>query len=70
MVDDPQLLANDGILELDGGGLPMRSVNGPISFSGVPAPEGAGVPALGEHTDQVLEALAGGGWPVRVRGER
>ena len=42
VVEDPQLIANDGFLELDGGGggAAVRSVNGPISFSDVPLPRG------------------------------
>ena len=60
VVVDPQLIANDGFVELDSGiaGRPLRSVNGPISFSGVAPPSGARVPALGEHTDEVLAELA------------
>ena len=62
VVDDPQLIANDGFVELDGGGpgRSMRSVNGPITFSGVAAPSGSRVPALGEHNDEVLNEIAGG----------
>jgi crotonobetainyl-CoA:carnitine CoA-transferase CaiB-like acyl-CoA transferase len=52
VVADPQLLANDGFVELDG----LRSVNGPVSF-GTPEsrpPRSATVPHLGQHTDEVL----------------
>ena len=37
VVEDPQLLANDGLVEIDGGaaGSVQRSVNGPVSFSDV-----------------------------------
>jgi crotonobetainyl-CoA:carnitine CoA-transferase CaiB-like acyl-CoA transferase len=56
VVADPQVLANDGVVELAGGAL--RSVNGPASFTGVPAPDGAHVPAVGEHTDEVLAELS------------
>ena len=54
VVQDPQLLANDGFVELDGGAgsAPMRSVNGPVTFSGVPSPSPSAVPALGEHTER------------------
>jgi crotonobetainyl-CoA:carnitine CoA-transferase CaiB-like acyl-CoA transferase len=55
VVDDPQLIANDGFVGLGAGG--VRSVNGPVTFSGVPAPDGVHVPALGEHTDEVLAEL-------------
>lgn len=54
VVDDPQLAANEGFVEVDGGAL--RSVNGPVSFSGV-APPAHRVPHLGEHTDEVLAEL-------------
>jgi crotonobetainyl-CoA:carnitine CoA-transferase CaiB-like acyl-CoA transferase len=55
VVDDPQLVANEGFVELAGGA--MRTVNGPVSFSDAPAADGAAVPALGEHTDEVLAEL-------------
>ncbi|HUA94827.1 MAG TPA: CoA transferase [Acidimicrobiales bacterium] len=51
VVEDPQLVGNDGFVEVDGGAL--RSVNGPVSFSDV-APPAARVPHLGEHTEEVL----------------
>ena len=36
VVEDPQLLANDGFVEVDGGARARaRSVNGPVTFSGV-----------------------------------
>ena len=55
VVEDPQLLANDGFVEVEGGA--VRSVNGPVTFSGV-APRGAvGVPELGEDSDDVLAEL-------------
>ena len=49
VVDDPQLLANDGIAEIEGTGTSkaQRSVNGPISFSDVAARRYAPVPRLG-----------------------
>jgi crotonobetainyl-CoA:carnitine CoA-transferase CaiB-like acyl-CoA transferase len=58
VVDDPQLIANDGFVDLDAGSATMRSVNGPVTFSGVAAPSGARVPGLGEHNDEVLAELA------------
>jgi crotonobetainyl-CoA:carnitine CoA-transferase CaiB-like acyl-CoA transferase len=58
VVVDPQLLANDGFVPVEGGAL--RSVNGPVSFSDVtPDPE-IGVPLLGEHTAEVIKELADG----------
>jgi crotonobetainyl-CoA:carnitine CoA-transferase CaiB-like acyl-CoA transferase len=56
VVQDRQLAANDGFVEVDDGAL--RLVNGPITFSDVPAPQDTRVPALGEHTDEVLAELA------------
>ncbi len=56
VVQDPQLAANDGFVDLEGGAL--RSVNGPVTFSGVPATQEPHVPGLGEHTDEVLAELA------------
>ena len=38
VVADPQLAANDGFVDLEGGAL--RSVNGPVTFSGLPATQG------------------------------
>jgi crotonobetainyl-CoA:carnitine CoA-transferase CaiB-like acyl-CoA transferase len=56
VVEDPQLLANDGIVEVEGGAL--RSVNGPVTFSGTARNLAATVPPLGDHTDEVLKELA------------
>jgi crotonobetainyl-CoA:carnitine CoA-transferase CaiB-like acyl-CoA transferase len=55
VVVDEQYLVNGGIVEVDGGAL--RSVNGPVNFTGVDPPNGAHVPGLGEHTDEVLKEL-------------
>lgn len=54
VVEDPQLLANDGFVDLDGGSL--RSVNGPVSFgdAATRVTPTSTVPHLGEHTDEVL----------------
>ena len=67
VVDDPQLLANDGFVELDGGssGATQRSVNGPVSFSDVAGQRMAPVPHLGQHTDEVLAELADGAGRAR-----
>jgi crotonobetainyl-CoA:carnitine CoA-transferase CaiB-like acyl-CoA transferase len=60
VVADPQLLANEGIVEIDGGdtGTVQRSVNGPVSFSDVGGRRYAPVPLLGQHTAEVLAELA------------
>jgi crotonobetainyl-CoA:carnitine CoA-transferase CaiB-like acyl-CoA transferase len=60
VVVDPQLLANDGIVEIDGGraGAVQRSVNGPVSFSDLPQQRRDPVPALGQHTEEILRELS------------
>jgi len=60
VLEDPQLLANDGIVELGdvGGGPKQRSVNGPVSFSDARIRPSTPAPQLGEHTDAVLAELA------------
>jgi crotonobetainyl-CoA:carnitine CoA-transferase CaiB-like acyl-CoA transferase len=50
VVADPQLLANDGFVDVDGGAI--RTVNSPFSFSDA-SPRPGWVPKLGEHTDEV-----------------
>jgi crotonobetainyl-CoA:carnitine CoA-transferase CaiB-like acyl-CoA transferase len=59
-LEDPQLLANDGIVELrdDAGGPTQRSVNGPVSFSDARIRPSAPAPQLGEHTAAVLAELS------------
>ncbi len=58
VVVDPQLLANGGVVEVEGGA--MRSVNGPVTFSGVVADPAIAIPKLGDHTAEVLEELSRG----------
>jgi crotonobetainyl-CoA:carnitine CoA-transferase CaiB-like acyl-CoA transferase len=60
VLEDPQLVANDGFLALppDPDGRVRRSVNGPVSFSDLPVDQAAPAPLLGEHTDEVLAELA------------
>jgi crotonobetainyl-CoA:carnitine CoA-transferase CaiB-like acyl-CoA transferase len=61
VVEDPQLIANDGFVDIPGpsgsDAAAMRSVNGPVSFSDVPPRPSGPVPGLGEHTDEVLGEL-------------
>ncbi len=59
VVEDPQLVANDGFVEIDGGAVGgQRSVNGPVTFSGTTRGRVASVPGLGQHTEEVLRELA------------
>ncbi len=57
---DPQLLANDGVVELgdEADGTRQRSINGPVSFSDVRVRPSTPAPKLGEHTDAVLAEVA------------
>jgi crotonobetainyl-CoA:carnitine CoA-transferase CaiB-like acyl-CoA transferase len=58
VVEDPQLRANGGFVEIDGGAAGgQRSVNGPVSFSDAPRSRVAAAPGLGQHTDEVLGEL-------------
>jgi crotonobetainyl-CoA:carnitine CoA-transferase CaiB-like acyl-CoA transferase len=59
VLEDPQLAATDGFLELakQADGTVGRSVNGPVSFSDLPVGPAAPAPRLGEHTDAVLGEL-------------
>jgi crotonobetainyl-CoA:carnitine CoA-transferase CaiB-like acyl-CoA transferase len=58
VVGDPQLRANGGFVEIDGGASGAQtSVNGPVSFSDAPRSRMAPVPGLGQHTDEVLAEL-------------
>jgi len=62
VVVDEQVLANDGIGEFDlepGAQATQRSVRGPVNFGAVPAANFRPVPALGEHTDEILADLDG-----------
>jgi crotonobetainyl-CoA:carnitine CoA-transferase CaiB-like acyl-CoA transferase len=65
VLEDPQLLANDGIVELrsEADGASQRSINGPVSFSDAPIRPHTPAPRLGEHTDAVLAELAQRGDP-------
>jgi crotonobetainyl-CoA:carnitine CoA-transferase CaiB-like acyl-CoA transferase len=57
VVEDEQLRANQGFVDIPGG---MRSVRGPVSFSAEADAAVGPVPALGEHTDDVLAELRRG----------
>jgi crotonobetainyl-CoA:carnitine CoA-transferase CaiB-like acyl-CoA transferase len=60
VLEDPQLAANDGFLELpsESDSPPGRSVNGPVSFSDLPVRPAPPAPRLGEHSEAVLAELA------------
>ena len=60
VLEDPQLAANDGFLELPNrpDGASGKSVNGPVSFSDLPLRPAAPAPRLGEHSAAVLAELA------------
>jgi crotonobetainyl-CoA:carnitine CoA-transferase CaiB-like acyl-CoA transferase len=62
VVDDPQLVANGGFVEIDGesGASAMRSVSGPVNFWGSTRDRVGAVPSVGQHTDEVLAELADG----------
>ena len=58
LVDDPQVRANDYIVELDHptqGRIPVVGV--PWRFSETPAEPGAVAPELGQHTEEILQEL-------------
>ncbi len=60
VVSDPQLLANDGFVEIENDtGASQRSVNGPVTFSAAGPPVAGPVPTLGQHTDEVIRQVGG-----------
>ena len=60
VLEDPQLAANDGFLELpiESDRASGKSVNGPVSFSDLPVRPAAPAPRLGQHSEAVLAELA------------
>ncbi len=57
---DPHVVASEGIVELDHAVAgPLWTIGVPFTMSGTPLAVGAAAPRLGEHTDEVLEGLAG-----------
>jgi crotonobetainyl-CoA:carnitine CoA-transferase CaiB-like acyl-CoA transferase len=55
---DPQALANDIIVPIEGGSEHLtRTVSSPISIHGVPKTAARRAPELGEHNDQILKEL-------------
>jgi crotonobetainyl-CoA:carnitine CoA-transferase CaiB-like acyl-CoA transferase len=60
VVVDPQLIANDGFVEVGalGSDVTQRAVNSPVTFSGAIRGRRSHVPALGQHTDEVISKLS------------
>jgi formyl-CoA transferase len=55
---DPQVLMNDIIVPIEGGGDHLtRTVSSPIKIHGVPKAKARRAPELGEHNDEVLREL-------------
>jgi formyl-CoA transferase len=59
LFDDPQVQANGLVQEVPAPGAPVRLLGGLFKVDGVPVTARRGVPALGEHTHEVLGAAAG-----------
>ena len=58
VVDDPQLRLNDIVVPLEGAGGKLTStISSPIQVHGVAKVPAKRAPALGEHTEEVLEQL-------------
>jgi crotonobetainyl-CoA:carnitine CoA-transferase CaiB-like acyl-CoA transferase len=58
LYDDPQALANGLVQDVRApGGDPVRLLGGVFKVDGAPSAARLGVPALGEHTDEILAAL-------------
>jgi crotonobetainyl-CoA:carnitine CoA-transferase CaiB-like acyl-CoA transferase len=66
---DPQILANDIIVPIEGGGEYLKqTVSSPIKIHGVPKAAARRGPELGEHNDEVLREL--GFSPDQIEGFR
>lgn len=59
VVEDPQLKAAGGFIEIPGGEVEdtMKAVASPVTFRGDPLTHTGPIPALGQHTREVLEEL-------------
>src|SRR6516164_9044188 len=58
VINDPQLVANDIVVPLEGtGGKLNRTISSPIQLHGVAKVPAGRAPDLGEHTDEILQEL-------------
>jgi formyl-CoA transferase len=58
VINDPQLLANDIVVPLEGAGGKLTStISSPIQVHGVTKVPAKRAPELGEHNEQILEQL-------------
>jgi crotonobetainyl-CoA:carnitine CoA-transferase CaiB-like acyl-CoA transferase len=58
VITDPQVLANDIIVPLEGAGEHLKlTVSSPLSVHGVPKVAARRGPELGEHNDELLKEL-------------
>jgi formyl-CoA transferase len=58
VIDDPQLLANNIVVPLEGAGGKLTStISSPIQVHGVTKAPARRAPALGEHNEEVLKQL-------------
>jgi formyl-CoA transferase len=58
VVNDPQLLANDIVVPLEGAGEKLTStISSPIQVHGVTKVPARRAPGIGEHNDEVLKEL-------------
>lgn len=63
MVDDPQVWANDYIVEIDHPSMgKVKTVASPVGFSETPISIGRGAPEYGQHTEEVLTDILGYSW--------
>ena len=63
LIDDPQVLANDYILDQNHEVLgPVKMAGFPAQFSETPAEVKCGAPELGQHTEEVLTEIGGYSW--------
>ncbi len=59
VAEDPQALALESFLDTEDGDTTMRTVASPVRFDGTTATPTGPVPAVGQHTDEILGELNG-----------